>query len=165
MGQVVPACTLPTLHPPSPPTVIILFKSVPVHQLLWLALWELKSIRLWYLANGSQKHSKCDLHQTNYQGTWHLCSDQSFLMTVRWNEICLNQLSDYYTMNSTQTPSCNKQEYMQMKIQIYVYLKSLPQAYGWKLNTKMKLNIHTSELRHTAQKSYYPPANHHASHL
>ena len=32
MGEVVPARTSPTLHPPSPPTV---------HQLSWLALWEL----------------------------------------------------------------------------------------------------------------------------
>ena len=32
MGEVVPARSSPTLHPPSPPTV---------HQLSWLALWEL----------------------------------------------------------------------------------------------------------------------------
>ena len=40
MGEVVPARTLLTLHPPSPShcAVIILFKSVPVHQLSWLAL-------------------------------------------------------------------------------------------------------------------------------
>ena len=30
----------PTSHIPSHCTVIILFNSVPVHQLLWLALWE-----------------------------------------------------------------------------------------------------------------------------
>ena len=35
MGEVVPARTSPTLHPPSPPTV---------HQLSRLALWELKSM-------------------------------------------------------------------------------------------------------------------------
>ena len=37
MGEVVPACTSPTLHPPSPPTV---------HQLLWLSLLELKIFTL-----------------------------------------------------------------------------------------------------------------------
>ena len=44
MGEVVPARTSPTLHPPSPShcTVIILFNSVPVHQLSWLALYELR---------------------------------------------------------------------------------------------------------------------------
>ena len=42
IGEVVLARTSPTLHPPSPPTVllIILFKSVPVHQLSSLALKE-----------------------------------------------------------------------------------------------------------------------------
>ena len=48
MGEVVPARTSPTLHPPSPPTacaVIILFKNVAVHQLSWLALQELKMDR------------------------------------------------------------------------------------------------------------------------
>ena len=38
MGKVVPARTSPTLHPPSPPTV---------HQLLWLALKELKWCASW----------------------------------------------------------------------------------------------------------------------
>ena len=41
MGEVVPARTSPTLLPPSPRTtcaVIILFQSVAVHQLSWLAL-------------------------------------------------------------------------------------------------------------------------------
>ena len=38
MGEVVPARTTPTLHPPIPShcAVITLFKSVPVHQLSWL---------------------------------------------------------------------------------------------------------------------------------
>ena len=41
MGEVVPARTSPTLHPPSPPTV---------HQLLWLALYELTlSMEIMYL--------------------------------------------------------------------------------------------------------------------
>ena len=35
MGDVVPARTSPTLHPPCPPTAVIIpFKSVPVHELL-----------------------------------------------------------------------------------------------------------------------------------
>ena len=39
MGEVVPVHTLPTYIPiSSHSAVIILFKSVPVHQLLWLAL-------------------------------------------------------------------------------------------------------------------------------
>ena len=40
MGEVVSAHTTPTLHPPYPAhcAVIIQFKSVPVHQLSWLAL-------------------------------------------------------------------------------------------------------------------------------
>ena len=37
MGEVVPARTSPTLHPPSPPTV---------HQLLRLALYELKTTEI-----------------------------------------------------------------------------------------------------------------------
>ena len=49
MGEVAPACTSPTLHPRSPPTVIILFKSVEVHQWSWLALKELSN---YYLFNG-----------------------------------------------------------------------------------------------------------------
>ena len=40
MGEVVPARTSPTLHPPSPPTV---------HQFSWLALWELIAVMdIWW---------------------------------------------------------------------------------------------------------------------
>ena len=46
MGEVEVAHTLPTLHPPmailSRCAVIIQFKSVPMHQLSWIALQELK---------------------------------------------------------------------------------------------------------------------------
>ena len=45
MGEVLPAAlTSPTLHPPIPShcAEIILLKRVPMHQLSWLALQELK---------------------------------------------------------------------------------------------------------------------------
>ena len=46
MGEVVPTRTSPTLHPPSPShcAVIILFKSVTVHQLSWLALLKVNAL-------------------------------------------------------------------------------------------------------------------------
>ena len=48
MGEVAPARTSPTLHPPSPLTV---------HQLLWLALLELSTGDKWYMVCFSKTNS------------------------------------------------------------------------------------------------------------
>ena len=70
MGEVVPARTLPTLHPPSPPTV---------HQLSWLALWVNKFHDMYYI---TKDEGIVPLTRVLFNGTW---SQEGYSQTISYS--------------------------------------------------------------------------------
>ena len=95
MGEVVPARTSPTLHPPSPPTV---------HQLSRLALWELTHGQMWWTPD-IFKIGHVHLHPFKIQQDW-----QSLPKTchTKVNIVVMFWLRGFILSHISITPSVTK---------------------------------------------------------
>ena len=83
MGEVVPARTSPTLHPPSPPTV---------HQLSWLALWELICILIIAFQQAPHLHLSPVNLTTKENGTYRKTHIQLQLPSMKRRLTCLTMV-------------------------------------------------------------------------